>query len=89
MTNMTAKAQQPSRIGNLCYVYAKTKWMHSFKAFDLDGLFPGNLIYASLIDDSEENRQKLQRLADDNRNGEWQFQLRKDDKVLFQTELAA
>ncbi len=54
MTNMTAKAQQPSRIGNLCYVYAKTKWMRSFKAFDLDGLFPGKLIYASLLDDSDD-----------------------------------
>lgn len=27
-----------------CYVYAKMKWMRTFKAFDLEGFFPGKLV---------------------------------------------
>ena len=48
-------------LADLCYVYAKSKWMRTFKAFDLDGFFVGNLIYASMIADNSENRQKLQK----------------------------
>ncbi len=79
---------QSVKIGELCFVYAKAKWMKTFKAFDLNGCFPGNLIYTSMLDDSEENRQKLQKLADINRNQGIQFQLRKGNKILFETTLS-
>ena len=75
--------------GNIieCYVYAKMKWMRTFKAFNLDGYFPGNLIFASLLLNSEENRSKLQELAAKNSRANWQFQLRNPatQKVLFET----
>ena len=58
------QAQEFVRISELCFVYAKAKWMRTFKAFDLDGFFPGRLIYASMIRDNDENREKLQQLAD-------------------------
>ena len=50
------QAQEFVRISELCFVYAKAKWMRTFKAFDLDGFFPGRLIYASMIRDNDENR---------------------------------
>ena len=70
-----------------CYVYAKMKWMRTFKAFDLNGFFPGKLIFASLLLNSEENRRKLQELAEKNSYAQWQFQLRNPttNKVLFET----
>ena len=73
-----------------CYVYAKMKWMRTFKAFDLEGFFPGKLIFASLLLNSEENRRKLQKLAEKNSYAQWQFQLRNPatNKVLFETERA-
>lgn len=77
--------QSVTRIAEMCYVYAKMKWMQTFKAFDLEGFFPGNLIYASLLEDSEENRTRLQQLADDNRQAGFIFQLRRDNKIIFQT----
>ena len=58
------QAQEFVRISELCFVYAKAKWMRTFKAFDLDGFFPGRLIYASMIRDNDENREKLQQLAE-------------------------
>lgn len=78
-------------LAEMAYVYAKMKWMRSFKAFDLEGFFAGNLIYASMLTDSEENRLKLQCLADDNRSAGLQFQLRTPSTghVLFETKLAA
>lgn len=85
MNKTENNTQTVTRIAEMCYVYAKMKWMQTFKAFDLDGFFPGKLIYASLLEDSEENRIKLQKLADDNRQAEFVFQLRKDNKVVFQT----
>ncbi len=77
------------KIADMNYVYAKMKWMRTFKAFDLDGFFPGKLIYASLLENSEENRVKLQHLADDNRTANWQFQLRApNNTVVFETRLS-
>ena len=79
--------QKPLRIADLCFVYAKAKWMKTFKAFDLEGFFPGKLIFASLLLNSEENRRKLQELAEKNSYAQWQFQLRNPttNKVLFET----
>ena len=88
-TNNTQQLQQ--KIGNSCYVYAKMKWMKDFQAFDLEGFFVRRKIYASLLENSEKNQQKLQQLAKDNKSAGFQFQLRKPetDKVLFQTILPA
>ena len=75
-------------LADLCYVYAKSKWMRTFKAFDLDGFFVGNLIYASMIADNSENRQKLQKTADDYKGQRLAFQLRRNGKVVFETRAA-
>ena len=77
------------RLTDLCYVYAKSKWMRTFKAFDLDGFFPGKLIYASLLENSEDNKQRLQHLVDGNKGADWQFQLRApNNTVVFETRLS-
>ena len=55
------------RLADMCYVYAKTKWMQGFKAFDLGGFFAGRLIYASMLMNDSESRERLQRLADEHR----------------------
>jgi len=83
------QTQEFVRISELCFVYAKAKWMRTFKAFDLDGFFPVKLIYASMIRDNDENREKLQQLADRNAYACLQLQLRKGDNVVFETRLTA
>ena len=88
----TINTQQSQQVtSNTCYVYAKMKWMKNFQAFDLEGFFVRCKIYASLLENSEENRQKLQQLANDNNSAGFQFQLRQPetDKVLFQTVIPA
>ena len=47
------QAQEFVRISELCFVYAKAKWMRTFKAFDLDGFFPCTMALnaADTIDD--------------------------------------
>ena len=46
-------------------VYAKYDGCKTFKAFDVsEGRLVGNLIYASLMENTEETRKKLQKLAD-------------------------
>ncbi len=79
------------RLADMCYVYAKTKWMQTFKAFDLNGFFAGKLIYASMLLNDSENQEKLQRLADENRGMSLQFQLRKpsNGSIMYETRLAA
>lgn len=74
------------KLSELCYVYAKMKWMKTFKAFDLDGFFVARLIYCSMLENSEENQIKLQRLADRNKTAGWIFQLRMGDNILFETK---
>ncbi len=81
--------QEPARIADLCFVYAKAKWMKQFKAFDLEGHFAGRLLYASMIEDNEDNRCKLQKLADQNAYAQFQLQLRKGDRIVFETVLSA
>ena len=83
--------EKNGRLADMCYVYAKTKWMQTFKAFDLDGFFAGKLIYASMLLNDSENQEKLQRLADENRGMSLQFQLRKpsNGSIMYETRLAA
>lgn len=74
-----------AKLADMAYVYAKNKESKNFRGFDLEGWFVGNLIYASLLEDSEENHRTLQELADTNKKDSWMFQLRKGNKVVFQT----
>lgn len=79
-----------TRLCDLCFVYAKLKWMRTFKAFDVNGFyFVGNLIQATLIENCEENHRKQQDLADTNKTGCLQLQLRKNGIVVFETRQAA
>lgn len=79
-----------TKLSDLCFVYAKLKWMRTFKAFDVNECyFVRNLIHATLIEDCEENHQKLQNLADMNKAGCLQLQLRKNGVVVFETRQAA
>lgn len=92
MTKVNINSQtQNTGLAGLCYVYAKNKWMRQFKAFDLDGFFVANLIFCSMIADNEENRRKLQEVADEYAGAEWQFQLRNPQTkgILYTTSLAA
>ena len=66
-------------------VYAKFDGCKSFKAFDVnEGRQVGNLIYASLVENTEDTRSKLQKLADMNKSCNLVLQLRRNGKVKFQ-----
>lgn len=68
------------------YVYVKYEGMNSFKAFDMENCVPvDRLIYASILDVTEENKAKLQRLADINKEIGLQIQLRVGNKIYFKT----
>ena len=57
------------------------------EAFDVkEGILVGNLIYASLMENTEDTRAKLQRLADLNKECHLMLQLRRKGKVCFQTK---
>ena len=67
-------------------VYAKFDGCKGFKAFDVnEGRQVGNLIYASLVENTEDTRSKLQKLADMNKSCNLILQLRRNGKVKFQT----
>lgn len=67
-------------------VYARFNGSKSFRAFDLgEGRVVWNIIYASLLEDTEENRSKLQELSELNRDCNLVLQLRRKGKVVFQT----
>lgn len=69
------------------YVYVKYEGMKSFKAFDMENCVPvDRLIYASMLDVTEENKAKLQRLADANKKIGLQIQLGAGRKVYFQSK---
>ncbi len=91
MNNNSNNTTGPVLLGDSCYVYAKSKYMRSFKAFDLDGFFVGNLISASTLLNDSENQRKLQALADKNKSIKLQFQLRNpsDGKVVYETKQSA
>ena len=61
----------------MSFVYARYGGMKQFRAFDLNGCFTvDRLIYATLIENSEENRIKLQKLASMNKAINLKLQLR-------------
>lgn len=67
-------------------VYAKFDGCKTFKAFDVvEGKQVGNIIFASLLVDSKENRKKLQNLADLNKKCHLVLQLRQKGRVCYQT----
>lgn len=68
-------------------VYAKLDGCKTFGAFDIsEGRFVENLIYASLLENTKDNRRKLQELADLNKECHLVLQLRHKGKVKFETE---
>lgn len=68
-------------------VYAKFDGCKSFRAFDIkEGRQVGNLIYASLVENTESTREKLQKLADLNKDYHLVLQLRRKGRVHFQTK---
>lgn len=67
-------------------VYAKFDGCKGFRAFDVnEGRQVGNLIYATLLENTDENQRKLQDLADMNKGCNLILQLRRNGKVKFQT----
>ena len=67
-------------------VYAKFDGCNGFRAFDVnEGRQVGNLIYATLLENTDENQRKLQDLADMNKGCNLILQLRRNGKVRFQT----
>ena len=68
-------------------MYASFDGCKGFKAFDInEGRQVGNLIYASLMENTEDTRQKLQELADLNKHCHLVLQLRRNGRVCFQTK---
>lgn len=69
------------------YTYCKMDGMKSYKAFDLgDGVEVNRLIYATILDVTEENKVKLQNLADGNKHIHLSIQLRVGNKIYFTTK---
>lgn len=68
-------------------VYAKLYGCKTFWAFDIsEGRFVGNLIYASLLENTADNQHKLQELADLNKDCHFVLQLRHKNRVTFETK---
>ena len=68
-------------------VYAKLDGCKTFGAFDIsDVRFMGNLIYASLLENTADNQHKLQELADLNKDSHLVLQLRQNNRVTFETK---
>lgn len=70
------------------YVYAKWQGEKTYKAFDLSGDVPvTKLIYATIIESTDEVHEKLQHIADQNKVIDLSFQLREDNgRIVFQTK---
>ena len=70
------------------YLYAKWDGERSYKAFDIaQGVPVTRLMYATIVEDNGENRAKLQRAADINKEIRLSFQLRDENgKTTFQTK---
>ena len=61
--------------------------MESFKACDINkGYCVDKLIYATLVEVTEENKIKMQRLADMNKGINLVLQLRVGNKIYFETK---
>ena len=71
----------------ICILCFKFDGCTGFKAFDVnEGRQVGNLIYASLMENTEDARQKLQKRADLNKEFHLVLQLRRKGRVCFQTK---
>lgn len=70
------------------FIYGKVNGMKSYKAMDInEGTFVDKLIYATLIEDTERNRNKLQELADMNKEIGLVLQLRSNNgKSIYTTK---
>lgn len=70
------------------YAYCKFADQSRFSACDLEnGVQVSRLIYATILENTEENRQKLQKLADMNKKQGLVIQLRTvANQVKFQTK---
>lgn len=69
------------------FTYIKYDGMKSFKACDInEGYCVDRLIYATLVEVNEENKMKLQRLADMNKHINLAIQLRVGNKIYFETK---
>ena len=69
------------------YTYIKCDGMNTFKACNVnDCVCVDRLIYATLVEVTEENKMKLQRLADMNKHINLKVQLRVGNKIYFETK---
>ena len=78
---------ETTQLSNRYFTYAKYKGQKQFSAFDInEGRPVGNLIYATMIENSIENQQKLQELATANSDINLVVQLRdRNGKTVFTT----
>lgn len=70
------------------YLYAKYEGLKTFKAFSLrDGRPAGNLIYASIMSNTQKEQEYLQEMANDYKDLNLIFQIRDSEngRVVFQT----
>lgn len=69
------------------FTYIKCDEMNTFKACDINkGYCVDKLIYATLVEVTEENKIKMQRLADMNKGINLVLQLRVGNKIYFETK---
>ena len=69
-----------------CSLYAKYEGMTTFKAFYIkECRLVGNVIYATMMKDSENNKKMLKEIAADNKNISLVLQLRNNGVVVFST----
>lgn len=75
-------------LSDLFFTYVKYNGQPHFCAFDInEGRPVGNLIYATMVENTVENQQKLQELADANSNINLSIQLRRGNgKIVYQTK---
>lgn len=75
-------------LSNLFFIYVKYDGQRNFCAFDInEGCPVGNLIYATMVENTVENQHKLQELATANNDINLVIQLRgRHRKVVFQTK---
>lgn len=69
------------------FTYIKCDGMNTFKACDINkGYCVDKLIYATIVEVTEDNKIKLQRLADMNKEINLVVQLRVCNKIYFETK---
>ena len=70
--------------------YAKYKGTDTYRAFDInEGRPAGNILYATQIKNTRENRAKLNRLAKDNAGIGLSLELRDGNKTVYSTDAPA